>query len=349
MREFTHKLNIKGAVQGLDGRLEQVSEIKLSNVSELSTATVESICFYESSSFLKDLADTKAGLIVVAEDFDPSLAPKTNLFYVKKPYFSFNLIVGKWLELEKGKTTASIHPSAIIDSTAILADDVTIRENVVIRGDVVIGKGTVIEANSVIEEKVTIGENTHLYPNCTVYARTKIGSRVILHSSCSIGVDGYGYLFLDGIHHKINHVGVVEIEDDVEIGANTCVDRATIGKTIVGRGTKIDNLVQVGHNCQIEKSAILCAQVGLAGNTKIGNHVFLAGQVGAAGHLKVNDGAMIGAQSGISNDVPAGAKYFGTPAIDAGLQRRILVSQKRLPELVKYFNKLEKEGSGKDK
>jgi UDP-3-O-[3-hydroxymyristoyl] glucosamine N-acyltransferase len=339
MRDFIHSFSPQELLKGFEGRLILKNELMLNNISELNSANKGSVCFYENSRFLNDLADLNAGLLITGEDFDLNLLPRTNLFLTKKPYLTFNRLLSYWLSLEKDDPQEFIHSSAVLSEDVELGTEVVIRENVVIGRGVKIGDRTIIEANSVISENVTIGKDCHLYPNCTVYANTEIRDRVTVHSSSAIGVDGFGYIFDEGVHHKVNHIGSVLIEDDVEIGANSCIDRGTIGKTIIGRGTKIDNLVQVGHNCQIGTGAILCSQVGLAGNTKIGNYVYLAGQVGCAGHLKVNDGAMIGAQSGISGDVPAGAKYFGTPAIDAGLEKRIVASLKKLPEMVRAFNK----------
>jgi len=176
----------------------------------------------------------------------------------------------------------------------------------------------------------------------TIYEDCKIGNNVIIHAGAVIGSDGFGYLLHEGKQEKIPQVGNVVLEDEVEIGANTTIDRATLGSTIIGKGTKIDNLVQIGHNCTIGKHNILCAQVGLAGSTEIGNYVYLAGQVGVAGHLIINDKAMIGAQSGVASDIPESAKYFGSPAVDAGLKKRMLASEKRLPELVRFMNEVKK-------
>jgi len=236
----------------------------------------------------------------------------------------------------------SVHPSAIIAPDALIQKNVSIGENVVIGSRTRIGIGSVIEANAVIGANVVIGEDCFVRPNSTIYPYTEIGNRVIIHSGAVLGSDGFGYNFDGKAHLKIHHVGKVVVGDDVEIGANSCIDRATIGQTRIGKGTKIDNLVQVGHNCTIGNHAILCSQVGLAGNTEVGNYVYLAGQVGAAGHLKIHDGAMVGAQSGISRDIPPNGKFFGTPAIDAQLQKRIIVAIKKLPELLSWFNKFKK-------
>jgi UDP-3-O-[3-hydroxymyristoyl] glucosamine N-acyltransferase len=170
-----------------------------------------------------------------------------------------------------------------------------------------------------------------------------IGRKCIIHSGVVIGADGFGFLLMDGIQVKIPQVGNVVIHDDVEIGANSCIDRATLGSTVIGKGTKIDNLVQIGHNCVVGEHSILCAQVGLAGSTIVGDYVYLAGQVGAAGHITIGSRAMVGAQSGIAASIPAGAKYFGTPAIDANTMKRSIVAQKHLPEMYRSWQKQCKE------
>ncbi len=342
MKRFAHRFKPDELTSGLNGRLLIQNDVFIDNVSELGDANENSVCFYENPKFIKLLADLKAGLVIVPSEFDVNLLPEANLFFSAKPYFTLNRIVKRLLELEKDEKDSYIHPSAVIDDDAEVAEAVRIKENVVIGKRTKIGFGTTIGANAVIGDDVTIGEECRLYSNTTIYDHTEIHNRVVIHAGSVVGMDGFGYLQVEGRHEKINHIGKVIIENDVEIGADTCIDRATFGATVIGEGSKIDNLVQIGHNCRLGRNVIICSQVGLAGNTVIGDNVFLAGQVGAAGHLKVHDGAMVGAQSGISSDVPAGAKYFGTPAINASLQKRIIVALKRLPEILSFFNKIKK-------
>jgi len=295
------------------------------------------------SNILTQLKNCKAGLVIVPEDFDPGLKPNTNLIFVKKPYFTFMLIVKFWLEFDSKKYESFISDTAIIDESVQLGKNVTVGHNSVIGKNSVIGDNTVIDSNTVIAKNVLIGHSCHLFPNVTIYEDCILKDKVIIHSGSVIGSDGFGYLFHEGKQVKIPQVGNVIIEDDVEIGSNTSVDRATLGSTIIGEGTKLDNLVQIGHNCVLGKDSILCAQVGLAGSTIVGDRVFIAGQVGVGGHLKIDDGAMIGAQSGVSHSIPKNAKVFGTPAIDAGLKKRIIASEKRIPEVVRFVRKQIKE------
>ena len=348
MKKFKLYLTSKQISSQIDGKLIEFHQNDLTNVAELNEADEHSVCFYENPKYIDDLKNSKAGLIFVPEDFDPTLKMDTNLLLIEKPYIHFMMLVQKWLEMSTSEIIEKISRSASIPKSANIGKNVIIRSNVVLGENVIIEEKSRIESNCVIQDNVQIGSNCHVYPNTTIYEDCIIKNNVIIHAGCVIGADGFGYVFDQGIHHKVPQVGNVIIEDNVEIGANSTIDRATIGSTVIGKGSKIDNLVQVGHNCKIGENSILCAQVGLAGSTEIGNIVYLAGQVGVAGHLKINDGAMIGAQSGISGDVPQNAKYLGYPAIDAGLQKRIFAVQRKLPEIVRFFNKKIKEEKQKE-
>lgn len=339
MRLLKNHYSIEQAVAKLDGSLFLAGDSYIDNVAELEDANESSLCFYENKKYLPLLKNLKAGLVIVPLDFDKKDLPNNNLYFTEKPYLAFNQAVSGLMDRDKVSKAKSIHPTVVSGESCVLGNDIQIGPNVIIGDGVTISEGTIIESNCVIGDNVSIGRDCHIYPNTSIYSETEIGDRVTIHAGAAIGADGFGYLLHDNKHQKINHIGKAVISDDVEIGANTCIDRGTIGKTFIGRGTKIDNLVQIGHNCKIGQHSVLCAQVGLAGHTKIGSFVYLAGQVGAAGHLKIGDGAMVGAQSGIANNLEAGKKFFGTPAIDAGLQKRIIVCIKKLPDLVRQFNK----------
>ncbi len=342
MKKFNFPLTPKKIASKLDCITDFTNKVTLDNVAELHEANQHSVCFFENPKFLDVLKETKAGMIFVPKNFDKSLKPNTNLLLIDKPYIHFMVLVRTWLKLDLPKMKRGIGDSANIAKSASLGKKIIIGSNCDIGENVNIGNDTIIESNCVIKDNVQIGKNCHIHPNTTIYEDCVLKNNIIIHAGCVIGADGFGYLFHNGIHNKIPQVGNVIIEDDVEIGANSAVDRATLGSTIIGKGTKIDNLVQVGHNCKIDENSILCAQAGLAGSTIIGKTVYLAGQVGVAGHLKIDDGAMIGAQSGVTNDVPKGAKLFGSPAIEAKLQKRIMVSEKYLPEIVKEYRKRQK-------
>jgi UDP-3-O-[3-hydroxymyristoyl] glucosamine N-acyltransferase len=253
-------------------------------------------------------------------------------------------LVSKWLELQEKERVFTISPKATIDPTAQIGENVHIGVNAVIEDNVCIGDGTYIGANCVICSGTRIGSFCKIYPNVTIYSDCIIGKKAIIHSGAVIGADGFGFIPINENQIKVPQVGNVVIEDDVEIGANTCIDRSTIGTTLIKTNTKIDNLVQVGHNCQIDEHSILCSQVGLAGSTHIGKSVYLAGQVGVAGHLKIDDNTMVGAQSGVPSSLPTG-KYFGSPAISAFEQKKIVSVMKDLPSVVRYIKKMMKEDS----
>ena len=342
MKTFPLELTVEQIAQQINAKSLIVSDFKMNNVAELLEANEQSVCFFENNKYIIQLKSTSAGLIFFPEDFDKELKPSTNLIFVDKPYITFMMLVDTWMKLSYPHPGDFFAQSAVHGHNCKFGKEVYIGPNVCVGNNVSIGDKTIIEANTVIRDNCQIGSGCHFYPNITIYEDTKIGDNCIFHSGVVIGADGFGFLLHQGNQVKIPQVGNVVIEDNVEIGANSSVDRATIGSTVIGRGTKIDNLVQVGHNCKIGENSILCAQVGLAGSTVVGNVVYLAGQVGVAGHLTINNRAMIGAQSGVSNNVPEDAKIFGTPAIDAGLKKRIIAMEKYIPDVVKDYRKREK-------
>jgi UDP-3-O-[3-hydroxymyristoyl] glucosamine N-acyltransferase len=343
MKKFNTHLTPPKIAAKLAVKAHITEDYYLNNVSELANADQHSVCFYENPKFLDDLKNSKAGLIFVANDFDITQKASTNLIFCEKPYLYFMMLVRFWLELDKSAPHSQIDPNVILPDSVILGRNVLIARNCTVGEESQIGDNTIIQSNTAIGKNVRIGSGCYIYPNVSIYDDSIIGDNVILHSGCVIGSDGFGYILHNNLQNKIPQVGNVIIGDDVEIGANTCVDRATLGSTIIKKGAKIDNLVQIGHNCVIGEHSIICAQVGLAGSTEIGDFVYLAGQVGVAGHLKIDNGVMVGAQSGVSHSLQAGEKVFGTPAIDAGLRKRIIVCEKNLPELVKYYRKNLKE------
>ena len=319
-----------------------------SNVAELSEANKESICFFENPKYLQDFQDSQAGLIFVNENgFDKiqsDTKPHQILLKVDKPYLAFMTLVAWWLKEDDKNTTKSISTQTAIHFTATIEENVQIDPFAVIEENVFIGKNTSIGSHTVIMKNVKIGENCKIYPNVVIYEGCTVGNDVIIHSGAVIGADGFGYIEINGKHLKVPQVGNVVIENDVEIGANTTIDRSTIGTTRIKSNTKIDNLVQIGHNCNVDESSILCAQVGLAGNTNIGKNVYLAGQVGVAGHLTIEDNTLVGAQSGVPSTLTTG-KYFGYPALPAFEQKKIMASMRDIPAVVRYVKKLMKQDS----
>jgi UDP-3-O-[3-hydroxymyristoyl] glucosamine N-acyltransferase len=211
----------------------------------------------------------------------------------------------------------------------------------VISKGVCLGLGAVISAGAFIGEDSILGNNCYIFANVTIRERIRIGNNVVIYPNAVIGSDGFGYAWDGSRQVKIPQIGTVVIEDDVEIGAGTIIDRATLGETVIGRGTIIDNLVQIGHNCKIGAYSVLCAQVGLAGSTTLGEHVTLAGQVGVAGHLQIGDGAIVEAQSGVAGDIPKGMVHFGYPSREVKVAHRIEAIINHLPEYVTRLRKLE--------
>jgi UDP-3-O-[3-hydroxymyristoyl] glucosamine N-acyltransferase len=269
------------------------------------------VTFFGNSRYLAALRQCKATAVLVPEDFSeptPAIAIRC-----ANPTLAFTKVLEK-ISPPPIVQLPGIHPTAVIAPDATLGEGVGIQPHAVIEPGAYIGKGTFIGAGSYIGHEVRIGENSHLAARVTIGARCIVGSRVILHSGVVLGSDGFGFEFIDGRHQKIPQTGIIQIDDDVEIGANTTVDRARFGRTWIGEGTKIDNLVQIAHNVQIGKHCILCAQVGISGSTRLGDYVILGGQVGTVGHIEIGQGAQVGAQSGVSKSIPAGQVWFGSPA-----------------------------------
>lgn len=338
MKKFATSLSIDRIRQITSASYQGMPDLVLDSVCEPGEATASSIIFWEQEKYFDAVNSSLAGLIVTSAEGAEKL-PGRNILITDKPYFTLLRLVSYWLQICSAGMTARIASSAAIDPSATIGKEVDLGENCVVGKNCVIGDGCRIGANCVIREGSVIGNGSLFYPNVTIYEDCVIGKEVIIHSGAVIGADGFGFLFMQGMQHKIPQIGNVVIGDRVEIGANSCIDRATFGSTTIGEGTKLDNLVQIGHNCVVGKHCMICAQVGLAGSTHVGDNVYLAGQVGAAGHLKIGDRAMIGAQSGITHEIPADGRYFGSPALEANSMKRILASQKNLPDIYRFFLK----------
>jgi UDP-3-O-[3-hydroxymyristoyl] glucosamine N-acyltransferase len=240
------------------------------------------------------------------------------------------------------KYAAGIHPTAVIASGAKIDSGAHIGPHCVIGERVKIGARTVLQAGNFVGDGSKLGDDVNLFPNVTIYPRAEIGDRVRIHAGTVIGSDGFGYAQDNGIHRKVAQVGNVIIGDDVEIGANVTIDCGALGPTVIGRGTKIDNLVQVAHNVEIGEHCLLVAQVAIAGSSKLGNYAVLAGQVGIAGHLKIGNQVIVAAQSGVGKDIPDGEKWWGSPAQPAQDRKRQIIALRKLPELLKRVAELEK-------
>lgn len=328
-------MKLKEIASLLSGEVLGDPDVEISGVSGIAEAKERDITFVSAKKYLKDISKCRASCILVKEPIpDIGIAQ----LKVSNPYLAF----AKLLEYFyiKPKRPVGISEDAIVSDKAKVGTDVSIFPFAYVADGASIGDGVVVHPYVFIGENSAIGENCIIYPHATIRENVTIGKRVIIHSGAVIGSDGFGYVFDGGRHHKIPQVGGVIIEDDVEIGANVSIDRATMGNTIIGGGTKIDNLVQIGHNVKIGGNSILCGQVGVAGSSEIGDYVTLGGQVGIADHIKIDSGVMIGAQSGILGGLSKGI-YSGTPAIPHRDWLKAQAVFARLPELHKKLRELE--------
>jgi UDP-3-O-[3-hydroxymyristoyl] glucosamine N-acyltransferase len=233
--------------------------------------------------------------------------------------------------------SAVIAPSAVIDPTAHIGPHCTVDEHARI------GARTVLQSGNYVGANARLGDDVQLFPNVVIYPRSQLGDRVRIHAGSIIGSDGFGYVLDAGIHRKLPQIGYVLIHEDVEIGANVTIDRGALGPTVIGRGTKIDNLVQIAHNVVIGENCLVIAQAGIAGSTRLGHYTVLAGQVGLAGHLKIGSRVTVAAQSGVMHDIPDGEKWFGSPATPDRQMKRQLLALQQLPELIRRVAELEKQ------
>jgi len=319
----------------LNGEIFGNHDTEITGVSGIHEAKEGDITFIASKKYLKDIGDSRASCIIVKEAVAD--LNKTQL-RVSNPHLAFAKLLEHFY-IKPIKPTG-ISRDAIVSDKAKIADDVSIFPFSYIADGASIGKNTIIHPYVHIGENTSVGEKCILYPNVTVREGIKIGDRVIIHSGSVIGSDGFGYVFEDGRYHKIPQIGGIIIEDDVEIGSNVSVDRATTGNTIIGKGTKIDNLTQVAHNVKIGSNSIIVSQVGIAGSSEIGDYVTLGGQVGVADHTKIESGTMIGAKSGVVGHVTKGV-YSGTVAIPHRDWLKAQALFAKLPELNKRIRYLE--------
>ena len=330
-----------GKITGAEVSSAQAVEIKY--LCSLEDAREGGICYVTSLEKPELLGNLNASaLFVPASAKGKTLPFKGQLLYAQNPEWAFILLM-KHVDGQKQKYTAGIHPTAVIGAKAKLGANVSVGAYSVVEDGAVIGDNSVIFPQCYIGRDVVIGKNCMIYPQVVIREECVLKDGVILQAGVRIGSDGFGFTFHDGRHQKIPQIGNVVVGNDVEIQSNACIDRAKISSTVIGDNTKIDNLVQVGHNVVVGQSCIFCAQVGIAGTTEVGNGVILAGQVGLAGHMKVGDRVQVGAQSGVMGDLEAGKTYLGSPAM---LQRdafkQMAIAQK-LPAMYKEFQNFKKE------
>ncbi|MBK5942012.1 UDP-3-O-(3-hydroxymyristoyl)glucosamine N-acyltransferase [Halochromatium roseum] len=299
-------------------------------VNSLALAGPSDLCFAEHKDQAEAVSSSRAGAVIVPPDFPAIDGPE--LLRTTRPRERFFSIAERFVPRP---TTAGIHPSAVVDPSAQIEEEVSIGPNAVVGAEVSIGPRSIIGPGSVIEAKVSIGADCNLEANVTIHRDCELGARCILHSGCVIGGDGFGFVWDGSKHRKVPQLGRVVIEDEVDIGCNSCVDRATLGETRIRCGTKIDNLVQIAHNTDIGAQVILVSQSGVAGSSRLGTGTIVAGQVAISDHLEIGAGARIGGQAGVTKDVPDGATVFGTPARPMKQTLRELAALTQLPALIK--------------
>ncbi len=321
---------VSGSVEGED--------IEISGINTLTEAIAGEITFLSNPRYARLVPDTKASAIIIDRKFPK---PEIPVVRADNPYHA-TLMVVKLFYPEPEPRIKGIHPGAVITDTARLGQDAGIGPGVVIGENAVIGDRVSIGANTVIEANVEIGDDSFIHSRVTIRHDVKIGKRVIIHSGAVVGSEGFGFAPVEGRFEKIPQVGTVVVEDDVDIGANTCIDRAFLGVTRICQGAKLDNLIQIAHNVEVGAHTVIAAQTGISGSTRIGQGVMMGGQVGTVGHIEIGDGVKVGAQSGVSKDTPPGITIFGYPARPIMETKRIEASLRKLPEMLKQLARLEK-------
>jgi UDP-3-O-[3-hydroxymyristoyl] glucosamine N-acyltransferase len=321
----------------LGGEVVGDGSVEIRGVAGIREAMPGDLTFLANARYESYLLETRASAVICSREARSAPLP---LLKVDNPYLAFQKIVRVFRPALE-RQAAGIHSSAVVASDADIGDGASIGAHCVVESRARIGRNAVLMPRCYVGVAAAVGADTVLYPGVVLREECTIGERCIVHPNAVIGADGFGFAFDDGRYHKIPQVGTVEIGNDVEIGANTTIDRATTDATRIGDGSKIDNLVQVGHNVVIGKHCIVVAQVGISGSTELEDYVTLGGQAGLVGHIRVGRGAQVGAQSGVSKSVPAGATVFGYPAMPISLFKRLHAFLQRLPQIWERTKELE--------
>ncbi len=330
---------LKEIAEWIGGQVEGDDSIEITGLAKIEEAQPHQLTFIANPKYAKFIDTTRAGAVLVGSDFP---AANRTVVRVADPYFAFLGLIQRF-QAPVESTLKGIHPTAIIGEGTKLGKDVAIGAYVVIGRNCSIGDGAILHPGVVVDDQVSIGAHSLLYANVSVREGCRIGNNVIIQMGAVIGSDGFGFAFQDGKYHKIPQLGIVVIEDDVEIGANTTIDRATMGQTVIRRGTKVDNLVQIAHNVEIGEHTAIAAQSGISGSTKLGKYVKLGGQAGLVGHIRIGDHSAVGAQAGVTKSIPDHTFYSGYPAREHMKAKREEASLAKLPELLKSFRRLDAE------
>lgn len=334
-------LTVADIAQRLNGEVVGDGTTAITGFAPADAAKAGDLTFAENDIYLAKAEQSAASAILVSEKMT---SQSKALIRVPNARVGFAKVLP--LFFPEPTFAPGVHSSAVIARTASVDPTAHVGPFCVIGENVKIGPRCVLESGINVGTGCVLGEDVRLFPNVVLYARSQVGNRVRIHAGTVIGSDGFGYVFDQGRHLKVPQIGNVIIQDDAEIGANTAVDRAALGSTVIGKGSKIDNLVQIGHNVVLGDHCILCGQVGLAGSTKVGSYVTMAGQVGIAGHLKIGNRVTLGAQSGVMTNIPDGETWLYAPAQPERQVKRMIIAMQRLPELLQRVSKLEKAQAG---
>lgn len=326
----------------IGGRVEGNMQATVNSFAKIEEGKPGAISFLSNPKYTHYLYDTHSSVVLINEDLELEKPVSATLIRVKNAYESVARLLQLYESMKPRKT--GVDPNAYISEKATIGKDVYIGAFAYIGDGVVIGNGTQVFPHTVISDGVTIGENCTLFPNVTIYQGCKLGNNVTIHAGSVIGADGFGFApNIDG-YDKIPQIGIVVIEDNVEIGANTCIDRSTMGQTVIRKGVKLDNLIQVAHNCEIGENTVMSAQVGMAGSTKIGAWCMIGGQAGFSGHIHVADKTFVGAQCGvIGNTKGDGEQLIGSPAVNPKMYFKARALDAKLPDMYRQIAQLQRE------
>ena len=339
-------LTLEQAAGAAGGRVLGDGDVVFRRFAPVHDAGPDALALLASRRYAGDLPRCRGGALLVSEELCGLEGGPADRVVVADPHAALLVLIP--LLYPERKPEVGVHPAASVHATVAVPDSASIGPNAVVGADVRIGSNVRIGANCVVERDARIGADTVLFPNVTVHSGVVLGERVIVHAGARIGVDGFGYVTEAGAHGKLPQVGGCVIEDDVEIGANCTIDRGSIGRTVIGAGSKLDNLVHIGHNVRIGRRSVLVAQVGVAGSTRTGENVMMGGQAGLVGHLTIGAGARIAAQAGVIGDVKPGETVSGYPARDHRTYLRAMARLMRLPKVLRRLERLERRLTERD-
>lgn len=332
------KKTIQGIADHVGGEVIGDKTIKIESASTLDSAGPGQITFLSNPKYAQKVKDTNAAAVMVSQQVETSAAQ----IVTADPYYAFMQAV-VLLHGHREHPETGISPQAVISASAKIGQNCNVHAYAVIHNNAVIGDNCQIYSGVFIGPNVKIGSDCILYPNAVIYDGCQIGDRVIVQSNASVGQDGFGFATHKGEHHKIPQIGIVVLEDDVEIGSNCVIERGTLDNTIIGKGSKIGDSVAIGHGTKVGPHCLLVPQAGIAGTAELGHHCVIGGQVGVVGHIKVGNMVRVGAQAGVINDVPDGMTIVGSPAIDANKAKRAYALIETLPDMRKKLKMLDKE------